>query len=67
MQVLVDGAVKFEGTLDKGTQRNWSAKREITIVAGDAGAVSVKPNSGLAKIMGRSGDVKEMTVTPSTR
>jgi cytoskeleton protein RodZ len=67
LQVVTDGSVEFEGTLDKGTQRNWSAKREITVVAGDAGAVSVKPNSGAAKVMGRSGDVKEMTVTPSTR
>ncbi|NJR66515.1 MAG: DUF4115 domain-containing protein [Leptolyngbyaceae cyanobacterium CRU_2_3] len=67
LQVVVDGAVKFEGTLNKGTQRNWSAQREITLVAGDAGAVSVMANSGTAKRMGRSGDVKEMTFTPSTR
>ena len=63
MQVLVDGQLDYEGTLPKGTERNWSAKRQITVLSGNAGAVSISANSGALKAMGKLGDVKELTVT----
>ena len=63
MQVLVDGQLDYEGILPKGTERNWSAKRQITVVSGNAGAVSISANSGASKPMGKLGDVKELTVT----
>ena len=63
MQVLVDGQLDYEGTLPKGTERNWSAKRQITVLSGNAGAVSISTNSGAPKPMGKLGDVKELTVT----
>lgn len=61
VQVLVDGEVKEEGVLRKGTQKSWAGSREITIVAGNAGAVSVVHNGSPAKVMGAAGDVEEMT------
>jgi cytoskeleton protein RodZ len=63
MQVLVDGQIDYEGTLPKGTERNWSAQRQITVFSGNAGAVSVSANHGVSKPMGSLGDVKELTVT----
>ena len=63
VQVLVDGKLDYEGTLPKGTTRNWSAKRQITVLSGNAGAVSLAANNGASKLMGSLGDVKEMTVT----
>jgi cytoskeleton protein RodZ len=63
IQVLVDGKLDYEGTLPKGTTRNWSAKRQITVLSGNAGAVSLSANNGASKPMGSLGDVKEMTVT----
>jgi cytoskeleton protein RodZ len=65
VQVMVDGEVQFEGVLTEGTQRNWSAKKTITVVAGNAGAVSVLANGGTATPMGNIGDVQEKTFTSS--
>jgi cytoskeletal protein RodZ len=61
LQVIVDGKIEFEGTLPKGTQRNWSAKKELTIVSGNAGGVSVAFNDQQSRSMGKLGQVEEMT------
>lgn len=61
VQVIVDGQVREEGVLPKGTQKTWAGRREITILAGNAGAVSVTHNGSRAKVMGALGDVSEMT------
>jgi cytoskeletal protein RodZ len=63
LQVTVDGNLDYEGTLPKGTQRTWTAKQELTIVAGNAGAVSTSFNGSDAKIMGAPGIVRELTFT----
>lgn len=61
IQVIVDGEVKEEAVFPKGTQKTWAGDQEITILAGNAGAVSVTHNGSAAKPMGATGDVKEMT------
>jgi cytoskeletal protein RodZ len=66
VQVMVDGEIKAEGILPKGTRQNWAGQREITIVAGNAGAVSVAQNGGAAKAMGSAGDVAEVRFTPKS-
>lgn len=65
MQVMTDGNVTFEGTLPKGTQRTWTAKREIVMVSGNAGAVAVAFNKGNAQVMGKPGMVEERTFKAS--
>ncbi len=65
MQVTTDGNVTFEGTLPKGTQRTWTAKREIVMVSGNAGAVAVAFNKGNAQVMGKPGMVEERTFKAS--
>jgi cytoskeletal protein RodZ len=57
LEVTVDGKVDYEGTLDKGTQRTWKAKKNISIVVGNAGAVMASFNQGEAKLLGKAGDV----------
>lgn len=57
IEVSVDGKVAYEGSLDKGTQRTWKAKKSISIVAGNAGAVVASFNRGEAKTLGKAGDV----------
>ncbi len=64
LQVITDGTVTYEGTLPKGTKRTWTAKRELTIVSGNAGAVSTAFNGGTSKVMGTTGMVEELTFTP---
>jgi cytoskeleton protein RodZ len=64
VEVVVDGVVKYEGTLEKGTNRSWSGKESVRISSGNAGAVLVAFNKGTAKPMGSLGAVEEQTYTP---
>ncbi len=57
MEVVTDGKVAFAGTLNKGTQRTWTAQNTLLIRAGNAGAVVASYNQGQAKPLGRLGDV----------
>jgi cytoskeletal protein RodZ len=67
VEVVVDGVVKYEGTLEKGTNRSWSGKESVRISSGNAGAVLVAFNKGTAKPMGSLGAVEEKTYTPKTK
>lgn len=64
VEVTIDGEVVFEGTLEAGTQRIWSGKEQVTIVAGNAGAVLVSYNQGQAIPMGGPGEVQERSFPP---
>jgi cytoskeletal protein RodZ len=67
LQVLADGEVAFEGTLSEGKQA-WSANREITVVAGNAGAIMVTVNGGDEKApLGAPGAVEEVTFMADSR
>ena len=57
LEVSVDGKVAYEGLLDKGERRTWKAKKNILIVAGNAGAVVASFNQSEAKALGKTGSV----------
>jgi cytoskeleton protein RodZ len=61
LRVDVDGKIQFEGTLPKGSSRNWSADREIKVVAGNAGAVMAVLNEQTVGTLGKAGQVVEKT------
>lgn len=61
LEVSVDGKLEYEGSLDKGEQRTWKAKKNISIVAGNAGAVVASFNQGEAKALGKPGSVVTVT------
>ena len=63
MKVIVDGKVIFEGTLPAGTNRTWKGKKQVTIIAGNAGGVVVTYNHGTEKLLGEPGQVQEVTYT----
>ena len=63
LKVVVDDKVEFEGILLKGTNRSWTGKEKITILAGNAGGVVVTYNKGQGKILGEPGEVEEVTYT----
>ncbi len=63
LKVMVDGKIAFEGTLPKGTQRTWTGKEQVTIRAGNAGGVAVTFNNGQKQILGKPGQVQEVTYT----
>jgi hypothetical protein len=56
--------VVADGTLTKGKQQTWKAKKQLTIRAGNAGAVLTSFNQGEPKLLGNLGDVKEVTFSP---
>lgn len=64
MRVIVDGTPKFEGVLTKGNRKTWTAKKKLTLRAGNAGAVLISFNRGTPKLLGPLGKVKEVTFTP---
>ena len=63
LKVMVDGKVAFEGTLAKGTQRQWTGDREVTIKAGNAGGVVISFNNEQKQVLGAPGEVEEITYT----
>ena len=63
LKVMVDGNLAFEGILPKGTQRQWTGKREVTIRAGNAGGVVINFNNQQQKVLGAPGQVEEITYT----
>jgi len=66
IRVVADGKTQFEGELPEGTQRTWKAQYQLTVKAGNAGAVLVSVNKEEAKPMGDIGKVKEVIVAART-
>lgn len=63
LQVKADGKTEFIGELSKGDRRTWTAKKQLTIRSGNAGAVLISVNKKPAQILGGTGLVKEVTYT----
>mgnify|MGYP006278798287 FL=1 len=64
LRVTSDGATEFEGILQPGETRLWTADEALTIRAGNAGGVVVSFNNGQAETLGQPGMVKEVTFAP---
>lgn len=61
MRVEIDGKTAFEGTLPKGTQKQWVADESVKIRAGNAGAVYITINDEQPHPLGEPGSVEEFT------
>ncbi|AFY37227.1 hypothetical protein Lepto7376_0832 [[Leptolyngbya] sp. PCC 7376] len=61
MRVEVDGKTEFEGTLPKGTQKQWVVDESIKIRTGNAGAVMITINDETPHPLGEPGAVEEFT------
>lgn len=59
MEVEVDGEVKLAEVLAEGTERTWTADRQIRIRSGNAGGVTIAHNGGKSTLMGVPGAVEE--------
>lgn len=67
LEVEIDGKKEFEGLLKKGEERNWQAKSELNLYAGNAGDVMVSFNGSAAKPLGSPGEVGEATYKPQSK
>lgn len=66
LRVKVDGKTEFEGILKKGERKTWTAKKELSIRSGNAGAVFISTNKKQAQQLGALDQVKQVTITPET-
>ncbi len=64
LRITSDGDTEFEGILQPGETRLWTADKALTIRAGNAGGVLVSFNDGQAETLGQPGMVKEVTFAP---
>jgi len=64
VRVITDDKKVFEGTLQKGDKKSFSAKEKLTIRSGNAGAVIVSVNQSKPVPLGSVNDVKTVTYTP---
>jgi len=65
LRITADGDKEFEGILQPGETRLWTADQALTIRAGNAGGVLVSFNEGQAETLGQPGMVKEVTFAPN--
>ncbi len=63
LRVTEDGKIQFEGILTKGTQKTWTAQKQLIIRAGNSGAVLLSFNGQEPKTLGNPKEVKEVTFT----
>lgn len=64
LRVIGDGKTQFEGILTTGKRQTWTAKKHLTLVAGNAGGVLISFNREKPKLLGARSEVKEVTFTP---
>ena len=65
IKVAADGTTVNPGEiLEPGTTRHFTAKKSIYLSVGNAGGLALKINDMPAKSLGRSGQVREITITP---
>ncbi len=67
LDIAADGQSNYTGTLKAGEKKTITAKREIRISAGNAGGVLLSVNSQPEKLMGKSGEIKDATLTPNSK
>ena len=65
MRVIADGQTEFEGILQQGDKRVWTADEKLTMRAGNAGGVLVVYNNEEAEKLGEPGNVAEITFLPT--
>ncbi|MBW4538065.1 MAG: DUF4115 domain-containing protein [Myxacorys chilensis ATA2-1-KO14] len=67
VRVVADGKTEFEGVLLEGSQKTWSADKQLVIRAGNAGGVLVAFNDEQANIMGQPGTIAERAFPPDAQ
>ena len=61
ISVKADGKTLFEGTVEKGETKEWTADQRLDLTAGNAGAVTLSYNGEDQGVLGKEGEVVEKT------
>ncbi|MDF5731633.1 MAG: DUF4115 domain-containing protein [Rhizonema sp. PD38] len=64
LRVKVDGKTAFEGIMNKGDHKTWTAQKELSVRSGNAGAVLISTNNQPPQPLGPVESVKSVTFTP---
>lgn len=67
LTIQADGLTNYDGILKAGEAKTITAKQSIQLFAGNAGGVMLGINGQPAKLMGKSGEVKDVTLTPTSK
>ncbi len=60
VKVVVDGQPAFEGRLNPGNAKTWTAKRELILTTGNAGGLVVTKNNTQLPELGAPGEKREV-------
>jgi cytoskeleton protein RodZ len=66
LSVTADGETVFEGTSEEGFEETWTAEDTLVLTTGNAGGVELAVNGDEAVVIGETGDVKTLTITPDS-
>jgi cytoskeleton protein RodZ len=66
LSVTADGANVFEGTPEAGFEETWTAEDTLVFTTGNAGGVEMSVNGADATVLGDSGTVRTVTLTPDS-
>jgi hypothetical protein len=61
-QIGIDGSTKFTGTLNAGTQLNWTAKKQVTINTNNAGGLLFSRDLQPPQPLGKIGEKQNVTI-----
>jgi cytoskeletal protein RodZ len=67
VRVIADGKKVYEGTLQAGAKQTWTAQKSLNIRSGNAGGVKISLNEQPAQLMGKAGQIGEITLTAPPR
>lgn len=64
IKVTTDGTVALSDNLPAGTKQRFTAASSLTVMIGNAGGAGLKINGRDMPALGKSGEVREFTITP---
>ncbi|MEB3288983.1 MAG: RodZ domain-containing protein [Leptolyngbya sp.] len=66
LSVVADGRTVYEGTPDQGYEETWTAQTSLVFTTGNAGGVSFSFNGEDPVVLGDSGAVRTLRLTPNS-
>lgn len=66
MSVVADGRTVYEGTSEQGYEETWTAQNSLVFRTGNAGGVALSVNGGEPVVLGQSGVVRTVTLSPDS-
>lgn len=66
LSVIADGTNVYEGVAESGFEETWTAQTSVVFRTGNAGGVELSVNGDRAVVLGSSGVVRTVTLTPES-